>query len=157
MRIALLRVASLATLALVPVLVTACGSDKSGAGFLLGAFSSPAPKPAPGNARVRASAGNGAVIGGIASKDIGREMSTRERGIAADAEYRALEYGQSGSKTAWSYPAMNHRGAIVPGRPYKKGEQYCRTFTHTITRGGSPEIVKGVACREDNGTWRGVS
>ena len=157
MRIALLRVASLATLALVPVLVTACGSDKSSAGFLLGAFSSPAPKPAPGNARVRASVGNGTVIGGIASKEIGREMSTRERGIAADAEYRALEYGQSGSKTAWSYPAMNHRGAIVPGRPYKKGEQYCRTFTHTITRGGSPDIVKGVACREDNGVWRGVS
>ena len=52
---------------------------------------------------------------------------------------------------------MNHRGSIVPGRPYKKGDQYCRTYTHTINRGGSPEIVKGVACREDNGTWRGVS
>ena len=156
MRMALLRVASLAMLALVPVLVTACGSNQ-GAGSLLGAFSSPAAKTAEGRGRVRASTGNGAVIGGIAGKEIGREMSTRERGIAADAEYRALEYGQSGSKTAWSYPAMNHRGAIVPGRPYKKGEQYCRTYTHTVTRGGSPEIVKGVACRDDNGTWRGVS
>lgn len=157
MRIALFRVASLATLALVPVLVSACGSDKSGAGFLLGAFSSPAPKPAPGNTRARASTGNGAVIDGIASNEIGRAMSTRERGIAADAEYRALEYGQSGSKTPWSYPAMDHRGVIVPGRPYKKGEQYCRTFTHTVTRGGAPEIVKGTACREGNGVWRGVS
>ena len=156
MRMALLRVASLAMLALVPVVVTACGSNQ-GAGSLLGAFSSPAAKTAEGRGRVRASTGNGAVIGGIASKEIGREMSTRERGIAADAEYRALEYGQSGSRTAWSYPAMNHRGTIVPGRPYKKGEQYCRTYTHTVTRGGSPEIVKGVACRDDNGTWRGVS
>jgi surface antigen len=156
MRIALVRAASLATLALVPVLIVACGSSQ-GAGSLLGAFSSPAAKTAEGNGRVRASTGNGAVIGGIASKDIGRGMSTRERGIAADAEYRALEYGQSGSKTAWSYPAMNHRGTIVPGRPYKKGAQYCRTYTHTITRGGSPDVVKGVACREDNGTWRGVS
>ena len=156
MRMAFLRVASLAMLALVPVVVTACGSNQ-GAGSLLGAFSSPAAKTAEGRGRVRASAGNGVVIGGIAGKEIGREMSTRERGIAADAEYRALEYGQSGSKTAWSYPAMNHRGAIVPGRPYKKGEQYCRTYTHTVTRGGSPKIVKGVACRDDNGTWRGVS
>ena len=156
MRMAFLRVASLAMLALVPVVVTAGGSNP-GAGSLLGAFSSPAVKTAEGRGRVRASAGNGVVIGGIAGKEIGREMSTRERGIAADAEYRALEYGQSGSKTAWSYPAMNHRGAIVPGRPYKKGEQYCRTYTHTVTRGGSPEIVKGVACRDDNGTWRGVS
>lgn len=156
MRMALLRVASLATLALVPILVAACGPDKGG-GFLLGAFSSPAPKPARGTTRVRASTGNNAVIGGIASNDIGREMSTRERGIAADAEYRALEYGQSGSKTAWTYPAMNTRGTIVPGRPYKKGEQYCRVYTHTVNRGDGPEIVKGVACRDDNGTWRGVS
>ena len=156
MRIALLRAASLAGLALVPVIVAACGSNQ-GAGSLLGAFSSPAAKAAEGNGRVGVSTGSGALIGGISGNGIGRGMSTRERGIAADAEYRALEYGQSGSKTAWSYPAMNHRGAIVPGRPYKKGEQYCRTYTHTINRGGSPEIVKGVACRDDNGTWRGVS
>jgi surface antigen len=156
MRIALLRAASLATLALVPILATACGSNQ-GAGSLLGAFSSPAAKTSEGKSRARASTGSGAVIGGIASKNIGGEMSTRERGIATDAEYRALEFGQSGSKTAWAYPAMNHRGTIVPGRPYKKGDQYCRTYTHTITRGGSPAIVKGVACREDNGTWRGVS
>jgi surface antigen len=152
----LLRAASLAMLALVPVLVAACGADR-GAGSLLGAFSSPAPKQPAGKGRVRASAGSGAVIGGISGNNIGRAMSSRERGIAADAEYRALEYGRSGAATAWSYPTMNHRGAIVPGRPYKKGEQYCRTYTHTINRGGSPEIAKGVACREDNGTWRGVS
>jgi surface antigen len=156
MRVALLRLASIAMLALVPALIAACSSNQNG-GFLLGAFSSPAPKPAPGSARVRASTRNGAVIGGIASQQIGRAMSTRERGIAADAEYRALEYGQSGSKTAWSYPTMNDRGVIVPGRPYKRGEQYCRTYTHTITRAGSPEIVKGTACRDDSGTWRGVS
>ena len=156
MRIALLRAASLAMLALVPILATACGSNQ-GAGSLLGAFSSPAAKTAEGKSRLHVSTGNGAVVGGIASKDIGGAMSTRERGIAADAEYRALEYGQSGSKTAWTYPAMNHRGTIVPGHPYKKGDQYCRNYTHTITRGGSPEIVKGVACRDDNGTWRGVS
>jgi surface antigen len=155
MRVALLRAASLAALAFVPVLVAACGSNQ-GSGFLLGAFSSPT-KPPAGNARVRASTGNGAVIGGISGNNIGRQMSTRERSIAADAEYRALEYGRSGAPMAWTYPAMNHRGSIVPGRPYRKGEQYCRTYTHTINRGGSPEIVKGVACRDDDGTWRGIS
>jgi surface antigen len=158
MRKAELRTASLAMIALVPIFVAGCGVDRS-AGSLLGAFSSPEPKQTASKTRTRASSGggSGAVIGGIGANGIGRAMSTRERGIAADAEYRALEYGQSGSKTAWSYPAMNHRGTIVPGRPYKKGEQYCRTYTHTVHRGGSEEVVKGVACREDNGTWRGVS
>jgi surface antigen len=152
-----LRAASVATLALLPILVAACGSYK-GDGFLLGAFSSP-PSSAPAvKSRLLVSTpGNGAVIGGISSAGIGRQMSTRERAIAADAEYRALEYGRSGAPVAWTYPAMNDRGSIVPGRPYKKGDQYCRTYAHTINRGGSPAILKGVACREDNGTWRGVS
>ena len=155
MRVAVLRAALLVTLGLVPVLVTACGSTQ-GTGFLLAAFSTPV-EPA-GKTRIRASThGDNAVIGGISSDEIGRHMSTRERSVAADAEYRALEYGRSGAAVAWTYPAMNDRGAIVPGRPYKKGDQYCRTYTHTINRGVSPEIVKGVACREDNGTWRGVS
>jgi len=156
MRVAFLRAASLVTLALVPVVVAACGSDK-GAGSLLGAFSGTTGKAPAAKGHVRISTGNGAVIGGIGGNGIGRQMSTAERGVAADAEYRALEYGRSGAPTAWTYPAMNHRGSIVPGRPYKKGEQYCRTYTHTVHRGGSAEIVKGVACREDNGTWRGVS
>jgi surface antigen len=154
---AFFRAASVATLALVPVLVAACGSYRGG-GFLLGAFSSPvSPNPAV-KARIAVSTpGDRAVIGGIASEGVGQQMSTRERGIAADAEYRALEYGRSGAAVAWTYPAMNDRGSIVPGRPYKKGDQYCRTYTHTIKRAGSSAILKGVACREDNGTWRGVS
>jgi surface antigen len=94
------------------------------------------------------------VIGGIGGSDAGRRMSDRERGIAANAEYRALEYGRSGAPTAWDYPATHHRGSIVPGRPYQKGSQYCRTYTHSISGGGGPETVKGIACREANGTWR---
>ena len=81
-----LRAASVATLALLPILVAACGSYK-GDGFLLGAFSSP-PSSAPAvKSRLLVSTpGNGAVIGGIGNARIGRQMSTRERAIAADAE-----------------------------------------------------------------------
>jgi len=155
MRVVFLRAGSVVALALVSVVVSACGSTQV-AGSLLGAFSTPT-EPA-SKARLRVSTpGNNAVIGGISSDEIGKQMSTRERGIAADAEYRALEYGRSGAAVAWTYPAMNHRGSIVPGRPYKKGDQYCRTYTHAINRSGSLETVKGVACREDDGTWRGVS
>src|SRR6476646_5121211 len=152
-----LRAASVVTLALVPILVGACGSYQGG-GFLLGAFSSPVSRTPAASARVLVSTpGNGAVLGGIGNSSIGRQMSTNERGIAADAEFRALEYGRSGAVVAWAYPALHHRGSIVPGRPYKRGDQYCRVYTHTINRGASTQILKGVACREDNGTWRGVS
>ncbi len=157
MRVAFLRMASVLTLALIPVSIAACSSDK-GAGSLLGAFTGgeAGTQKTRGPDRSTAKA-SGSVVGGISRNEIGREMSTRERGVAANAEYRALEYGRSGAPVAWDYPAMSHRGSIVPGRPFKKGEQYCRTYTHTINRGDAPEAVKGIACRETNGTWRTTS
>jgi surface antigen len=156
MRVASARIALVVTLAMLPALVVACGSINQ-QGSLLGSITGSVggAQPVKGQSRVVTTAG-AAVIGGIASSEAGRQMSDRERGIAANAEYRALEYGRSGAPMAWDYPATSHRGSIVPGRPYQKGSQYCRTYTHTITRSASPEIVKGTACRESDGTWRSV-
>lgn len=151
------RTASVVALALIPVLIAACSSAK-GVGSLLGSFSTSETAPQKTKSRAHAAAKrSGEVIGGISSKGIGREMSTRERSVVAAAEYKALEYGRSGAPVAWAYPAMSHRNAIVPGRPFKRGEQYCRTYTHTVERGGSPEEVTGVACREGEGVWRTTS
>lgn len=156
MRVASARIVLVVTLALLPALVVACSSVGQ-QGSLLGSVtgSTSDSKPVKGQSRVVTTAGR-AVIGGIASNEVGRQMSDRERGIVANAEYRALEYGRSGAPTAWNYPATSHRGSIVPGRPYQKGSQYCRTYTHTITRTATPEIVKGTACRDPDGTWRSV-
>ena len=42
--------------------------------------------------------------------------------MAAAAEYQALEYGQAGAPTPWDNPQTQHRGQIVPGKPYPQGE-----------------------------------
>jgi surface antigen len=94
------------------------------------------------------------VIGGIATNEIGRGMGMRERVLAADAEYRALEYGQSGTPVDWD--GQDRRGSIVPGRPYKSGDQYCRPYTHTLYRGEAPHVEQATACRSQNGVWRSV-
>ena len=156
MRLTSARIALVVTLAMLPALIVACGSNNR-QGSLVGSFAGSigGAQTGRGPSRVVTIPG-GAVIGGIGSNEVGRQMSDRERGIAANAEYRALEYGRSGAPTAWDYPATSHRGSIVPGRPYQKGSQYCRTYTHTINRSASPETVKGTACREPNGTWRSV-
>lgn len=158
MRVASLRIASFVTLAMMPAVIAACGSEnRQGTGALLGAVTGRVAGAQAGSGHDRAAtAAANAVIGGISGNEVGLQMSDRERRIAANAEYRALEYGRSGAPTAWHYPATGHRGSIVPGRPYQKGSQYCRTYIHTINRGGSPETVKGIACRELNGTWRNV-
>lgn len=156
MRVASSRLAFVVVLAMLPVLVAACGiGNRQSTGALVGPITGSIPGAGRAPARA-ATAASGAVIGGISSNAIGRRMDERERRIAANAEYRAMEYGRSDTPLAWDDPTTRHRGSIVPARPYQQGSQYCRSYVHTIYAGGAPQISKGTACRESNGTWRSV-
>jgi surface antigen len=135
-----LRIASLFALAALS-LVAACGSNRGSETAAVTGSVAPSGK---------------IVIGGISNKEIGRRMGEQERRIAAETEYRALEYGRSGTPLDWNSPATRHRGSIVPGRPYQAGNQYCRSYTHTIYTGTSPDVAKATACRSPDGTWRSV-
>ena len=98
----------------------------------------------------------GAVVGGIVGNEIGRQLDERDRQMAAAAEYQALEYGQPGAPTPWDNPESQHRGQIVPGKPYQQGNLFCRPYTHTIYIGGQPQTARGTACRQPDGTWKAV-
>jgi surface antigen len=108
-----------------------------------------------GGGRVAATAA-GAVIGGIVGHEIGRQLDERDRLLAEQAYYRAMEDGQSGAEIPWENPDSGRRGTFVPGRPYMSGAQHCRTYTHTIYIDGRPEMMRGTACRQPNGTWQNV-
>lgn len=95
----------------------------------------------------------GAVIGGILGQKIARRMDDGDRRMAADAEYQALEFGQPGTPTAWENPVTQHRGVIVPEKPYPQGDEYCRGFTHNVDLGGTGETIREIACRKPDGTW----
>ena len=99
----------------------------------------------------------GAVMGGILGHEIGRGLDERDRLRAQQAEYRALEYGQSGAATPWRNPDTGRHGTVVPGRPYQLSGRHCRQFTHTIYIDGRPETMTGKACRRPDGTWANVS
>ena len=99
----------------------------------------------------------GLIFGGIIGNQIGRDMDEQDRRMAAAAEYRALEYGQSDAPTPWNNPGTRHRGQIVPGKYYSQGGQFCRPYTHTVYIGGEPQTLSGTACRQADGTWRTIS
>jgi surface antigen len=139
MRVASLRILSFLALVALPCLFAACGSNRGSDA-----------------AAVTGSVASKVVIGGVAAKDVGRRMGEQERRIAAETEFRALEYGRSGTPVDWKGPGTRHRVSIVPGRPYQAGNQYCRAYTHTIYTGTSPDIAKATACRSPDGTWRSV-
>ncbi len=97
-----------------------------------------------------------AMGGGLVGGDIGKSLSSGEKRKALEAEYRALEYSQSGQTVNWTGGGSNF-GAVVPAQPYRVGSQDCRQYTHTITSSGRSETARGTACRNSDGTWTTLS
>ncbi len=92
---------------------------------------------------------NGGLIGG----DIGDGLSGRERRIALEAEYRALEYTPGGQSVPWRAERSDHSGEVIPAQPYKVGSQDCRQYVHRVVVDGSERQARGTACRNPDGSW----
>jgi surface antigen len=98
----------------------------------------------------------GAVVGGIVGSEIGRTMDQQDRMLAQQAEFDALERGQSGVSRQWRNPENGRYGEVVPSRPYRRGTVDCRDYTHKIYIDGRPQTMRGTACRNPDGTWSNV-
>ncbi|MBB5754332.1 glycine zipper 2TM domain-containing protein [Prosthecomicrobium pneumaticum] len=93
----------------------------------------------------------GAWLGGA----IGQRLDQQATERAQRAEYDALEYGRPGAPVEWQ--ESRYRGEIVPGQRYRVNDYDCRDYTHRIWIDGEPEVARGTACRQPDGTWRPVS
>lgn len=99
----------------------------------------------------------GAIIGGLVGGVIGNALDEEDRRRAYAAEMQALEYGGPGTPVRWDGRGGNY-GVIQPGPPYARGSyQRCREYSHTIYVRGRPEVARGVACRNPDGTWTQIS
>ena len=155
-----MRVSRLVAIALLPLMLAACGPDgpnKADTGLAVGAVAGGilGNQIGKGGGRVAATA-IGAVVGGIVGSEIGRYMDQQDRMLAQQAEFEALERGQSGQPRQWRNPDNGHYGEIVPTRPYRRGVADCRDYTHKIYIDGQPQAMKGTACRNPDGTWSSV-
>ena len=141
----------------VPAFLSACGPggiNKSDGGLAVGALAGGLLGNQVGKGRGRTAATViGAVVGGLVGTQIGRALDEQDRRAASQAEYTALESGQSGVGTPWRNPDSGHYGMVVPGRPYQNGGNNCRDYTHTVYIDGRPETMRGRACRKGDGTW----
>lgn len=98
----------------------------------------------------------GAVVGGIVGSEIGKSMDKQDQILAQQAELAALERGQSGVSTPWRNPENGRYGEVVPSKPYRRGADDCRDYSHTIYVDNRPQTMRGTACRNNDGTWRNV-
>ncbi len=151
---------SVIAIVMTPVLLSACSGsfNKQDSGTVLGALAGGilGNQVGKGKGKILATVA-GAVVGGIVGSEIGKALDENDRRAAAEAEYYALEKGQSGDGTPWRNPDSGRHGVIVPSAPYKLRSQNCRDYTHTIYIDGQPQIMKGTACRANDGTWSKVS
>ena len=153
-----MRLSPIIAIALVPLFLAACGpGNKQGTGTIVGAVAGGAAGAAIGGSKNRiGGVAIGAMAGGLLGNLIGADMDKRDRELAAAAQYQALERGNPGVATAWNNPSNQHRGQIVPGKPYQQGGSFCRPYTHTIYVSGQPQTARGTACRSSDGTWKNV-
>ncbi len=152
------RLSALTIVAAVSLSLVACRSDgptRADTGLGVGALAGGLLGSTVGRGRGRVAATVvGAVIGGIVGSEIGRSLDEHERRLAIQAEYDALERGGSGRARVWRSERDDTYGEVVPSRPYRRGDYDCRDYTHTIYISGRPEVMRGTACRNPDGTWR---
>lgn len=155
-----MRVVKAIVAIVLPVSLMACGPNgpnKADTGLVVGAAAGGILGNQVGGGKGKiATTAIGAVIGGIVGSEIGRSMDRQDRMLAQQAEMAALENGESGRPRVWRNPDNGRYGEVVPGRPYRRGPEDCRDYTHTIYIDGRPQAMRGTACRNPDGTWRNV-
>jgi surface antigen len=98
----------------------------------------------------------GAAIGGLIGNRIGAAMDEEDRRRAYAAEMAAMDAEGAGAPVEWRNPRSGHYGMIVPGPVYVQRGARCRSYTHTIYIRGEPQVARGTACRNPDGTWSPV-
>ena len=99
----------------------------------------------------------GAAIGGLIGNRIGAALDDEDRRYAYEAQMQALDNGSPGAPIGWRNADSGRYGTIVPGPYYDSRGLRCRSYTHTVDIDGRPQIARGTACRNPDGTWTPVA
>jgi surface antigen len=89
-----------------------------------------------------------------AASELGRRLDDRDRVIAAETEFDALENGAPGTARGWHNPATGRRGMVTPGAAYSVNQYTCRDFVDAVGFEERQEIHRATACRQPDGSWR---
>jgi len=88
----------------------------------------------------------GAEIGGA----VGRSMDEVDRMRMA----QTLETTPTGRTTTWQNPDTGYDYSMVPTRTYETAGRPCREYTMNAVIDGRTEVIRGLACRQPDGSWR---
>ena len=119
------------------------------AGGLLGNAISRGPQRGTGTAL-------GAILGGVVGGTIGHNsLNCEDRSYEIDTYYSGFEAGRPHARYDWRSPRSDAYGYLEVGDYYHdRGGYRCTNYTRQIYVHGRPELARGVACRQPDGTWR---
>lgn len=106
-----------------------------------------------GDTRLAATA-IGAIIGALVGGSIGRSMDEIDQTCVG----RVLETARTGQTVAWRNPDTGGTYEVTPvATNTSDPNRYCRDYTARSTIGGRTETIRGVACRQPDGTWKKIN
>ena len=145
---------------LVATVLAGCASDptmgqKSPLGTLVGAVGGAAlgSQFGGGNGKYVGMAA-GALVGGFLGNQIGARLDEQDRQYNYAASVQALN---SGVPQQWQNQQTGVYGTIQPGPAQMVNNQQCRQYTNTIYIDGKPQVARGTACRNYDGSWQVVN
>lgn len=106
----------------------------------------------------------GVILGGIVGNAITKDACKDKHHDAYyydNAYYDAFNDRGEDDRYEWNNPYTHNHGYVTTGDYYEDGyrdyQGPCREFTQKVYIDGRPETATGVACRQNDGTWRIVS
>jgi surface antigen len=93
---------------------------------------------------------------GVVNGELGDMLNANAKMKAAEAEYKALETGETGMAVEWRVSDKLF-GKVVPQQPFRVGKTDCRRYVHTVSNRGDIRSAAGTACRDADGVWQPVS
>jgi Ni/Co efflux regulator RcnB len=136
-----------------------CRNSADPAGVLLGALiGGLIGKAAGGDDHRSGSTVAGVIIGGAVGAALTKDMDCNDRSYAYRSYYDGFNAGRPGARYSWRNPANSHRGDMVVNDYYSDRSGFrCANFTQTIYIQGRPQVARGRACRQPDGSWAVVN
>ena len=96
----------------------------------------------------------GAILGALVGGSIGRAMDEIDQTCVG----RVLETARTGQTVGWRNPDSGGTYEVTPvATNVSNPNRYCRDYTAQSTINGRTETIRGVACRQHDGTWKTVN
>jgi surface antigen len=99
--------------------------------------------------------GVGAVAGGLLGGAIGGNMESTD----TQKINNTLDHNQVRKTSKWTNNKTGTKYTMTPMSQTMSyhGEQHCRKYHGTINDGSKQEVLKGVACKQSDGSWKTIT